>query len=201
VNFVGLPALIAAIVGPIQATLGWVISGALWPGFDHVTKTISDLAADDSPVKWIQSSFFLLGGTLSLIAAIYAPVLAMAGRVTIFVAGLTTYGLTFFAVPTQETSSLWHRVFAIATFVLMSAWPLLSMRFDRSYPWLVRPVGAILATVVFTVSSIAFLSVWRDPAQPMVGLWERVIAVSQVLYLSVVIISAWRHQRNLAQRS
>jgi hypothetical membrane protein len=198
---VGLPALIAAIVGPIQATLGWVISGALWPGFDHVTKTISDLAADDSPVKWIQSSFFLLGGTLSLIAAIYAPVLAMAGRVTIFVAGLTTYGLTFFAVPTQETSSLWHRVFAIATFVLMSAWPLLSMRFDRSYPWLVRPVGAILATVVFTVSSIAFLSVWRDPAQPMVGLWERVIAVSQVLYLSVVIISAWRHQRNLAQRS
>lgn len=191
----GLPALIAAVIGPIQATLGWVISGALWPGFDHVTKTISDLAADDSPVKWIQSSFFVLGGTLSLIAAIYAPVLAMAGRVTIFVAGLTTYGLTFFAVPTQETSSLWHRVFAIATFVLMSAWPLLSMRFDRSYPWLVRPVGAILATVVFTVSSIAFLSVWRDPAQPMVGLWERVIAVSQVLYLSVVIISAWRHQR------
>jgi hypothetical membrane protein len=134
VNFVGLPALIAAIIGPIQATLGWVISGALWPGFDHVTKTISDLAADDSPVKWIQSSFFLLGGTLSLIAAVYAPVLAMAGRVTIFVAGLTTYGLTFFAVPTQETSSFWHRVFAIATFVLMSAWPLLSMRFDRSYP-------------------------------------------------------------------
>jgi hypothetical membrane protein len=195
VNFVGLPALIAAIIGPIQATLGWVISGALWPGFDHVTKTISDLAADDSPVKWIQSSFFLLGGTLSLIAAVYAPVLAMAGRVTIFVAGLTTYGLTFFAVPTQETSSFWHRVFAIATFVLMSAWPLLSMRFDRSYPWLVRPAGAILATVVFTVSSLVFLSVWRDPAQPMVGLWERVIAVSQVLYLSVVIISAWRHQR------
>ncbi len=199
-NLVGLPALIAAIIGPIQATLGWVVSGALWPGFDHITKTISDLAADDSPVKWIQSSFFLLGGTLSLIAAVYAPVLAMAGRVTIFVAGLTTYGLTFFAVPTQETSSFWHRVFAIATFVLMSAWPLLSMRFDRSYPWLVRPAGAIVATVVFTVSSIAFLSVWRDPAQPMVGLWERVIAVSQVLYLSVVIVSAWRHQRRPATR-
>lgn len=195
---VGLPALIAAIVGPIQAVLGWVISGALWPGFDHVTKTISDLAADDSPVKWIQSSFFFLGGTLSLIAAVYAPVLAMAGRVTIFVAGLTTYGLTIFATPTQETSSLWHRVFAIATFILMSAWPLFSMRFDRSYPWVVRPVGAILATVVFTVSSLAFLSVWRDPAQPMVGLWERVIAVSQVLYLSLVIISAWRHQRQVA---
>jgi hypothetical membrane protein len=198
---VGFPALVAAIVGPIQAVLGWVISGALWPGFDHVTKTISDLAADDSPVKWIQSSFFFLGGTLSLIAAVYAPVLAMAGRVTIFVAGLTTYGLTIFSTPSQETSSLWHRVFAIATFILMSAWPLLSMRFDRSYPWVVRPVGAIIATVVFTVGSLAFLSVWRDPSQPMVGLWERVIAVSQVLYLSIVIISAWQHQRGVARAS
>jgi hypothetical membrane protein len=194
-NFVGRPALFAAIVGPIQAVMGWVVAGALWPGYDHITKTISDLAADDSPVKWVQSSFFLLGGTLSLIAAVWSPVLSMPGRITIFVAGLTTYGLTIFATPSQDSSSYWHRVFAIVTFVLMSAWPLFSMRFDRSYPWLVRPTGAILATVVFTVSSVAFLSVWRDPAQPMVGLWERVIAISQVLYLSVVIISAWRHQR------
>ncbi len=43
-NPIGRPALIAAIIGPIQAVLGWVISGALWPGgFDHLTKTISDL--------------------------------------------------------------------------------------------------------------------------------------------------------------
>jgi hypothetical protein len=137
-NLVARPALLAAIIGPIQATLGWVISGALWPGFDHVTKTISDLAADDSPVKWVQSSFFVLGGTLSIVVAFYAPVFALAGRVVIFLSGITTYGLTFFAVPSQDSSSLWHRVFAIATFILMSAWPLFSMRFDRSYPWIVR---------------------------------------------------------------
>lgn len=197
-NFVATPAIIAAIVGPVQAVLGWVIAGSLWPGYDPIVKTISDLAADDSPVKWIQSSFFFLGGTLSLVAAIYTPVLAIAGRVTIFLAGLTTYGLTIFATPTQETSSFWHRVFAIATFILMSAWPLLSMRFDRRYPWIVRPIGSIASTLVFTVGSIAFLSVWRNPEQPMVGLWERVIAVAQVLYLSIVILVAWRHQRRAA---
>jgi len=195
-NFVARPALIAAIVGPIQAVMGWIIAGSLWPGYDHVTKTISDLAADDSPVKWVQSSFFLLGGTLSLIAAVWAPVLSLPGRITIFVAGLTTYGLTFFATPTQETSSFWHRVFAIATFVLMSAWPLFSMRFDRSYPWIVRPVSAITATLIFAVGSIAFLSVWTNPDQPMVGLWERVIAEAQVLYLSIVIFVAWRQQQD-----
>jgi hypothetical membrane protein len=198
-NFVGRPALLAAIVGPIQAVMGWVVAGSLWPGYDHVTKTISDLAADDSPVKWVQSSFFLLGGTLSLIAAVWAPVLSMPGRITIFVAGLTTYGLTIFATPSQDSSSYWHRVFAIATFVLMSAWPLFSMRFDRRYPWIVRPIAAITATLIFTIGSISFLLVWTNPEQPMVGLWERVIAVAQVLYLSTVIVVAWRHQQGAAR--
>ena len=200
-NLVGRPALIAAIIGPIQAVLGWIIAGSLWPGYDHITKTISDLAADDSPVKWVQSSFFLLGGTLSLIAAVWAPVLSMPGRITIFLAGLTTYGLTIFAPPSQDSSSFWHRVFAFATFVLMSAWPLFSMRFDRRYPWIVRSVAAITATLIFTVGSIAFLSVWTNPEQPMVGLWERVIAVAQVLYLSIVIFVAWRHQQRDARAS
>jgi hypothetical membrane protein len=198
-NFVGRPALLAAIVGPIQAVMGWVVAGSLWPGYDHVNKTISDLAADDSPVKWVQSSFFLLGGTLSLIAAVWAPVLSMPGRITIFVAGLTTYGLTIFATPSQDSSSYWHRVFAIATFVLMSAWPLFSMRFDRRYPWIVRPIAAITATLIFTIGSISFLLVWTNPEQPMVGLWERVIAVAQVLYLSIVIVVAWRIQQGAAR--
>jgi len=193
-NPIGRPALVAAVIGPIQAVLGWVIAGALWPGgFDHMTKTISDLAADDSPVKWIQSSFFILGGTLSIIGAVYARALALPGRIVIFVAGLTTYGLTIFATPTQLTFSTWHRVFAIATFILMSAWPLFSMRLGRDNPWVLRPIGAITATLAFTVGSLIFLSVWANPDQPLVGLWERVIAVLQTLYMSVVIVMSWRY--------
>jgi hypothetical protein len=41
--------------------------------------------------------------------------------------------------------------------------------------------------------------VWTNPEQPMVGLWERVIAVAQVLYLSIVIVVAWRHQQGAAR--
>jgi lipopolysaccharide export LptBFGC system permease protein LptF len=81
----------------------------------------------------------------------------------------------------------------------MSAWPLFSMRFDRSYPTIVRPVAAITATLIFTVGSFAFLAVWTNPDQPMVGLWERVIAVAQVLYLSLVIVVAWLHQQGAAR--
>jgi hypothetical membrane protein len=64
------PAIIAATIGPVQSVLGWVIAGSLWEGYDPIRKTISDLAADDSPVQAIQTSFFVLGGVLSLVAAV-----------------------------------------------------------------------------------------------------------------------------------
>ncbi len=192
---IGKPALFAATLGPVQSVLGWVIAGALWPGYDPIRKTISDLAADDSPVQWIQSSFFILGGTLSLIAAIYARSFAMPGRVVIFLGGVATYGFTYFTTPSQDSSSEMHRVFAIISFVLFSAWPLFSMRISRSYPWVLRPVGAIVATLGFTVISLWFLSTWTNPDATNVGLVERIIATAQTTYLSAVIWIAWLHAK------
>lgn len=189
------PALVAATVGPVQSVLGWVIAGALWPGYDPIRKTISDLAADDSPVQAIQTSFFVLGGTLSLVAAIYARSFALPGRIVIFIGGLATFGFAYFTTPSQDGHSDWHRIFAIISFVLFSAWPLFSMRLDKRYPWALRPAGAILATLGFTVISIWFLLTWTDPAATNVGLVERVIATAQTTYLSAVIWICWIHQR------
>ena len=185
------PALFAATIGPIQSVLGWVIAGSLWPGYDPIRKTISDLAADDSPVQWIQSSFFVLGGTLSLLAAIFARSLALPGRVIIFLGGLATYGFTYFTTPSQDGHSDMHRYFAIASFVLFSAWPIFSMRLSKQYPWVLRPAGAIVATIGFTIISLWFLSTWTNPDANNVGLVERVIATAQTTYLSVVIWICW----------
>jgi hypothetical membrane protein len=190
---IGKPALFAATLGPIQSVLGWVISGALWPGYDPIRKTISDLAADDSPVQWIQSSFFVLGGILSLLAAVYARSLATPGRIIIFLGGLATFGFTYFTTPSQDGHSDMHRNFAIMSFVLFSAWPLFSMRTSKSYPWVLRPVGAIVATLGFTIISLWFLSTWTNPDATNVGLVERIIATSQTTYLSAVIWIAWLH--------
>lgn len=188
---ISLPALIAATVGPIQSVLGWVIAGSLWPGYDPIKKTISDLAADDSPVQALQSSFFILGGTLTLIGAVYARSFAMPGRIALFGAGLATYALTYFTTPSQDGHSDAHRVSAMISFVLMSAWPLLSMRLDKRYPWVIRPWGAIGSTFVLTVISLWFLATWTDPAGTIVGVSERVIVTAQVLWLSITVWVCW----------
>jgi hypothetical membrane protein len=194
---VGRAAVIASTIGPVQSILGWVIAGSLWAGYDPMRQTISDLAANDSPVQVIQTGFFFLGATLTVIGAFSARSLAVPGRVALLLAGLATYALAIFATPSQTGHSDAHRLSATISFVLMSAWPLLSMRFDKSYPWVIRPVGAISSTVILTAISLWFLSVWLDPAATSVGLAERVIVTAQVLWLSFTIWVCWLSQREV----
>ncbi len=188
------PAAIAAVIGPIQSVLGWVIAGALWAGYDPVYQTISDLAANESPVKTIMSAFFILGGTLSLIGAVYAKTLAMPGRVALFASGICTYGLTIFPTPLVGHSDM-HRVFAISSFVLSAGWPLFAMRRDKSAPFIIRPLASIIGTAAQALLAIWFLIVWADPSTTNIGIWERVVTTSQSLYVSVVVLSIYLGQQ------
>lgn len=184
----------AAIIGPIQSVLGWTIAGSMWAGYDPVRQTISDLAANESPVNWIMSSFFVLGGVLTLIAAVYARTLAMPGRVALFLSAICTFGLTIFPTPLIGYS-LMHRIFAISSFVLSAGWPILAMRMRKDAPWIIRPAASIIGTALQTALALWFLSTWTDPAATNVGVWERVVAVSQALYVSVVVIVIYLGQK------
>jgi hypothetical membrane protein len=189
------PALVVAIIGPIQSVLGWTIAGALWVGYDPVKQTISDLAANESPVQGIMSAFFVLGGILTLIAAVYAKTFAMPGRVALFVAAICTFGLTIFPTPLVGYS-IWHRIFAISSFVLSAGWHLFAMRTRKDAPWILKPPAAIIGTALQTALALWFLSTWTDPNATDVGVWERVVAVSQSLYVSVVVIVIYLEQRS-----
>lgn len=187
-------AFYAAIIGPIQSVLGWTIAGSMWAGYDPIRQTISDLAANESPVNWIMSSFFVLGGVLTLIAAVYARTLAMPGRVALFLSAICTFGLTIFPTPLIGYS-LMHRIFAISSFVLSAGWPILAMRMRKDAPWIIKPAASIIGTALQTALALWFLSTWTDPAATNVGVWERGVAVSQALYVSVVVIVIYLGQR------
>lgn len=193
-GLIAKPALVSAIIGPIQSASGWLIAGSLWVGYDPVRQTISDLAADESPVKAIMSAFFVFGGLLTLIAAIYARTLSMPGRVALFISALCTFGLTIFPTPLVGYS-IWHRIFAISSFALSAGWPLLAMRVRKDAPWILRPTATIIGTAAQTALALWFLSTWTDPSATAVGVWERVVAVSQALYVSVVVVVCYLQQR------
>ncbi|MEN9730708.1 MAG: hypothetical protein RL488_18 [Actinomycetota bacterium] len=190
-------AVVAAILGPIQSVLGWTSSGALTPGYDIVSQTISELASVDAPTHILQSSFFILGGTLTILAAIFARTLAMPGRIALFVSGLCTYGLTIFPTPLHGKSPM-HLLFAITSFVLSAGWPLAAMRFRKDAPRIIRPTAAILQTAFQATIAIIFLVVWSDPAATTIGVWERIVTTGQALQVSVVVLVIYWQQRKSA---
>ncbi len=191
------PALWAAILGPIQSVLGWVIAGSLWPGYNQVEQTISELAAPESPVNVVMSSFFVLGGTLTLIAAIYARTFSLPGRIALFVSALCTYGLTIFPTPLVGRSAM-HLFFAITSFVLSAGWPLAAMRFRKDAPFLLRPPMAIAVTALQAALAITFLVVWSDPTSQVIGVWERIVSVSQSACVSLFVIICYLKQNRRA---
>jgi len=186
-------ALYAAIIGPIQSALGWIIAGSMWPGYDQAKQTISELASPESPVNTVMSSFFVFGGILTLLVAIYARTLALPGRIALLVSALCTFGLTIFPTPLIGFSTP-HRIFAISSFAISAGWPLLAMRKSKSAPFAIRPIPTIIGTTVQAVLAFWFLAIWTDPTAINVGIWERVVAVSQAAYVTWVVVSIYLKQ-------
>jgi hypothetical membrane protein len=187
-------AFYAAIIGPVQSALGWIIAGSMWPGFDQARQTISELASPESPVKEIMSSFFVFGGVLTLIVAVYARTLAMPGRIALFASALCTFGLTIFPTPLIGYSTP-HRIFAIASFAISAGWPLLAMRKSKEAPFAIRPLATFIGTTTQAVLAVWFLIIWSDPAAVNIGIWERVVAVSQAAYATWVVVSIYLGQQ------
>ncbi|MFM6962817.1 MAG: DUF998 domain-containing protein [Micrococcales bacterium] len=188
------PAVIAAWIGPIQSAAGWIIAASLWPGYDTVKQTISELASPESPVRGVMSSFFVFGGLLTLIAGLYARTFSLAGRIALVVSALCTFGLTIFPTPLVGHSTP-HLVFAITSFVLSAGWPLLAMRSRANAPTILKPKWSISIALIQGALAIIFLIVWADPNATNIGVWERIVTVSQALCVSVYVLACYRWQR------
>ncbi|MFM6980510.1 MAG: DUF998 domain-containing protein [Micrococcales bacterium] len=188
------PALIAAFIAPIQSVAGWWIAASLWPEYDPIKLTISDLAAPESPVSAIMSSFFIFGASLSIIVAIWGRAFTKLGRLAFLLAGICTIGLTIFPTP-LDSYSIPHRIFAISGFVISAAWPLMAMR--KHGPLVTRPTWSIIATALQATLAVYFLFIWADPNATNIGVWERIVAVSQSLYASVIVVVLYFANRRI----
>ena len=188
---IGKPALWATSLGPVVTFVGYTVGAMLWPGYDGMVQTISDLAADDSPVQVLMSMVFLFGALCDFVIAYYVKAFPMRARVVIFVSGLTTVGLTVFTTPSQIGHSVPHRIFAITSFILLSIWPLFAMSKAEKTPPLIRPRAAVWTTVFLVSVSVWFLSLWADKGSQITGIGERIGVGVQGIVPAIVIWHSW----------
>lgn len=189
------PAIISAALAPFFFIGGTLVAEALWPDFDPVTQTISELAAGDAPTRVFMTIMFALTGISHLVTSVFAVGIGRPGRIALGFAGLATVGVAAFPLPTIASSSTAHTLAALAGFVLLAIWPVLGMRRSRDYPWLIRPLGATLGTLLLGGLCLWFLSLWTSPDNSLLGVSERAAANLESLWPLVVVTALAVRQR------
>lgn len=189
------PALVSSVLAPIFFIGGTLVAEALWPEFDPVRQTISELAAGDAPPRVFMTIMFALTGVCHLTTAIYAVGVGWLGRIALGLAGVATLGVAAFPLPTVATTSDAHRLAAILGFVLLAVWPALGMRVGREHPWLICPLGAVLGTLLMGAVCFWFLAVWSSPETGYVGVVERAAANLESLWPAFVVAALFVRQR------
>jgi hypothetical membrane protein len=193
--------VVSSVAAPVLLIGGWTLAAAIQPvPFDAVVRTISDLAALNTPHRWVITTA-LVGVGLSHIATACALAPAAAsGRLVLAVGGLTTLDVAAFPLPARGGSSSAHTTAAAVAFISLAVWP--------AFAWVRRRrpeqiVAAVLEPRVSAAATCALLLAvgWffteLFAGGNKVGLAERVAAGTQALWPLVVVLSLRKTQPNL----
>ncbi len=192
-------AVVSSLAAPVLLIGGWTLAAAVQPApFDGVVRTISELAARDTPHRWLMTSALVgLGVSHLATACALAPVVA-AGRLTHGLGGLATLLVAAFPLPAGGRSSPAHTAAATVAFISLAVWPAFAW-IQQRVPG--KTVAAVLGPRVSAAATCALLLTlaWFFTELLMgsqrVGLAERVAAGAQAVWPLVVVLSVRQAQR------
>lgn len=173
--------LISAVLAPVLMIGGWELAAAVQPvPFDAVTRTISELAARDTPHRAIMTVGLAGLGLAHVVTALALRVGRAPGRVLLGVGGLATVVVSAAPLPAGGGSSTVHTTAATVGFVALSTWSLAALPRWRA-GWLAAAV-------------LVGLLVWfgLELGGPRFGLSERVLAGAQAVWPLLVVVHARR---------
>ncbi len=192
-------ALVSSIAAPVLLIGGWTLAAAVQPvRFDSVVRTVSELAAGDTPHRWLMTSALVGLGLSHLVTALALAPAATAGRLTHGLGGLATLLVAAFPLPGAGRSSAAHTAAAGVAFISLAVWP--------AFAWTRRRVPGHVATAVLSprvsaaATGVLMLTVTWFFAELLlggqrVGLAERVAAGAQALWPMAVVLSVRHDQR------
>ncbi|GAB3256953.1 DUF998 domain-containing protein [Alteromonas gracilis] len=187
-------ALASSITGAIALIGGWTLAAALQPaGFDPGEETISALAAEGMPYRWVMTAGIAITGVCHVLTAWLLPGLRRPGRVLYTVAGIATVGVALLPEPSRTGSSAAHGAVATTAFVLLALWPALAGR--REVGGLLGRRWTLLAALVMALLVASLGSALQGPLEGVglgFGLHERIVAGVEVVYPVLLALATLR---------
>jgi len=179
--------VVSSVLGPVLLIGGWTAAADLQPTpFDAVSRSISSLAAQGMPYRWLITSALLGVGICNFVSGLALRPAAEAGRVLLILGGVCS--MLIAAYPQhQHSGSPEHEAFSFAGVVLMTIWPLAAIRRDADAPYCLRPPVARLA-VLFNLVLLVWFTIELFNG-PLLGLAERAVTADQSLWPLAVVVS------------
>jgi hypothetical protein len=186
-----LVGLLAALVS-FQLPLTWVVCAYYFPGYDSVAQSLSELSADDSPVKWVVRSSVIFQAALITLIALTLTSIARVGKILLLLAALFMLASALVSSPSQTDYSPAHRVASFLAFALGCLWPAFSTHRGENIP-ISRSTG-ILISLGFLAFTLVGWSFWAFASHTYFGILQRLNILGQAMFLGWYWWNSFRKQ-------
>jgi hypothetical membrane protein len=179
--------VVSSVLAPVLLVGGWTAAADLQPvPFDAMSRSISALAAQGMPYRWLITIALLGVGACHVITGLALRQARDAGRIMLILGGLS--GMLIAANPQHiHTGSPIHEIFSCTGVVLMTLWPVAGMRLDPGAAPALRPQAAWSYGLI-TLGLVLWFTAELFGGDRL-GLAERAVTAAQSLWPLVVVVS------------
>jgi hypothetical membrane protein len=174
-------------LAPVVLVISWTIAADLQPTpFDAVSRSISTLAMQGMPYRWIVTAGILGVGICNVVTGLALRAAADSGRLLLIAGGVCSM---LIAVNPQHPhgGSLTHETFSLLGVLIMTLWPVAAIRRTPDAPVCLRP-GAAYAAAGLNLTLLLWFAAELFNG-PQLGLAERAVAADQALWPFIVVLS------------
>lgn len=179
--------VVSSGMAPVLLIVGWTIAADLQPTpFDAVARSISTLAADGMPYRWVVTIAILGVGVCNILTGLALVPAADEGRLLLIAGGICS--MLIAANPQYaHGGSLGHESSSFFCVVIMTVWPIAAIRRTPDAPLGLRPRVTWAAVWVNLAILVWFTAELFNG--PDLGLAERTVTAYQALWPFVVVLT------------
>jgi len=170
-----------AVLVTLQLPLTWLVCSNFFHGYNSVAQSLSELSAEDSPVKWIVRGSLILQGALIIGMSFTATFTARAGKYLLRFSAVFLVLSALISSPSQTQYSTAHRVVAFLAFAFGCLWPAFANGKGKS--GVVSSTTGVWVALGFLGFTLIGWSVWSFASQTYFGVMQRLNIFSQSLFI------------------
>lgn len=171
----------AALLLGIQLPLTWMICSTLFPGYNSFAQSLSELSADDSPVKWVVRASILFQAALIVAMSFCIHFTARTAKNLLRLSALFLALAALISSPSQTEYSVAHRIMSFLAFAFGCLWPLFAA--PKGEPGTISKKTGLSITLGFLAFTLIGWSVWAFASQTYFGILQRLNILGQSLFI------------------